>query len=292
MWYAYLGAVVVLALSWPFLSSLIFPPNLKKKFQGKSIILTGASGGLGKEIALKLAKYKPKLMLAARSEDKLEEVKKHCLELGAEKVEIKRTDVTDLEQCKALAESTMQAFGGIDIVFANAGIGMTALVYNMKDTKVLEDVMKVDYWGAVNTVFAALPALRKSNGHVVVISSAYGTLIGKGVSGYSAAKHALHGFFDCLRVEEKRNRIKVTLVCPGYINTEIHTRSLGPEGRSVGVSKPSAALKNSEVSVGEAAALTLGATASNQNRIYFPLFVQVAVLLRAYFPRLFDKVIS
>jgi len=291
MWYAYLGAIVVLALSWPFLSSLIFPPNLKKKFQSKSIIITGASSGLGKELALKLAKFKPKLMLAARSEDKLEEVKKHCLELGAEKVEIKRTDVTDLEQCKSLAEATVQAFGGIDIVFANAGIAMTALLYTLKDTKVLEDVMKVDYWGAVNTVFPTLPALRKSGGHIVVVSSAYGTLIGKGVSGYSAAKHALHGFFDCLRIEEKRNKIKVTVVCPGFINTEIHTRSLGPEGKSVGVSKPNAALKNSEVKVGQAADITLGATASNQTRVYFPFFVQVAVFLRIYFPGLFDKVV-
>lgn len=167
---------------------------------------------------------------------------------------------------------------------------MSSTVFHLKGTQVLEDVMKVDYMGAVNIVFAALPELRKAKGHIGVVSSVYAKLPSKGVTGYAAAKHALHGFFDSLRLEERRNKINITMVCPGFINTDIHKNSLNGEGKSVGSVKPSTIFKLTEVSVGQAASTTLTAIAGNQTHVYFPFLANVAVFVRSICPSL-DKVI-
>jgi len=103
---------------------------------------------------------------------------------------------------------------------------------------------------------------------------------GVGVSAYSSAKHAIHGFFDSLRVEEMRNRIKVTLVCPGYVKTPIHDRSLGGDGKEVGSHKKTALFSWTEISVKNCATEILKATASNKTNVSFPLLVPIAIHLR------------
>jgi len=291
MWFYIAGALVVVLISVYVIKPIVFKPNLKAKFQDKRIIITGASSGLGRELAYQLAKLKTKLVLAARSIDKLDEVARTCKQLGATNVVVVKTDVSVSDQCKALIDEAVKAYDGIDIVFANAGIGMSATLFGMKDhgPDLLNQVMQVDYFGAVYTAFWALPELRKSKGHIAVISSVFGKIPGKGVSGYSAAKHALHGFFDSLRIEEKRNRIKVTLVCPGYIPTPIHETSLSADGSSVGKQKPSLLFQYNEIATGKAATLTLEATAANEFQATFPLLTQVLVCLRSVAPVLADK---
>jgi len=271
------------------LSGLVFVPNLKKKFSGKSVIITGASSGLGEELALQISKYKPKLTLAARNIEKLKEVKKHCTELGAESVVIVRTDVGDTNQCRDLVTEATKAHGGVDIVIANAGIGMAVSLRNLQDTSVIEQVMKVDFFGAMNVAFWALPELRKTHGHITVISSVYAKIPAKGVTGYCAAKHALHGFFDSLRLEEKRNRINVTMICPGYIRTPIHDGSLTGDGKTRGSHEPDKFVKLTEVSVGKAATWTLEATAANKFQLVFPFMLKVIVFLRGVLPGPMDK---
>jgi len=288
MFFQIVVIAIILYFAWPYILAIVFPPNLKKKYANKVVIITGASSGLGQEIALQISKFSPKLMLAARNTDKLKEIQKHCKDLGAE-VEICTTDVSESAQCKALAEATVKAFGKIDIVIANAGIGMAANVFSLKDTTVLDQVMKVDFGGAVNTVFWALPELRKSNGHVTVISSIYGRIPGRGVTAYVAAKHAILGFFDSLRLEEKRNKINITVVCPGFINTDIHNRSLNADGKSVGPVKTKSSYKLTETTVGNAASVTLAATAANRKTVFLPTPVYFIASLRAIFPEFMDK---
>eukprot|EP01124_Arcella_intermedia_P018946 TRINITY_DN2606_c0_g1_i1.p1 TRINITY_DN2606_c0_g1~~TRINITY_DN2606_c0_g1_i1.p1 ORF type:complete len:289 (-),score=33.92 TRINITY_DN2606_c0_g1_i1:37-903(-) len=255
-------------------------PDLRKKFSNKSIVIVGASSGIGAELVNQLCQFGPNLVLVARTKEKLEAIRQEAVSKGAKKVSIFPADVTDPEQCKQLVEFTEREHGAIDILFLNAGIGLSSTLFAIKDPKVLENVFKVDFFGAMYPAFYALPALRKSRGHIVVTSSVYAKVVGRGVSAYCSAKHALHGFFDCLRIEEARNAIKVTLVCPGYVSTPIHDRSLDGEGKEIGKHKKSAILAWTEISLKGCCSEILRATALNDKQVSFPFVASLVVKLR------------
>jgi len=226
----------------------------------------------------------------ARRIEKLEAIKERCIKAGAESVTVVGADVSDREKCKSLIEKAAETNGGIDVLFLNAGVGQTASLHSLKTPEVLEKVFQVDYFGAMYPAFYALPYLRKSHGHITVTSSVYGKIPGKGVSAYCSAKHALHGFFDSLRLEEGRNRIHVTMVCPGYVKTPIHDRSLDKDGNEVGSHKKIPLFAWTEVSLPKAVALILKATAQNDKEISFPLLGEVAVRLRGLLgANIFDR---
>jgi short-subunit dehydrogenase len=278
--------------------------DYQKKFGNKVVVIVGASSGVGEELALQISEYHPKLVLAARSLDKLEEIKKKCETRGATSVITVKADVTSQDDCKRIIDETIDKFQKLDVLFLNAGIGLSSTLYKMKEPGPLRSVLETDFLGAVNTAFYALPALRTSKGHIVVTSSGYGKLPGLGISAYSASKHALHGFFDCLRAEESRNNIHVTLVCPGYINTPIYDRALGGDGNPVGSvknnalggdGKPVAPMKKNafltwtETPLRQSVKNILQATAANKTEVYFPFLVNFAVRLRGIIgPSLFD----
>jgi len=264
--------------------------NYHNKFGNKVVIIVGASSGLGEELALQIAQYHPKgLLLAARRLDKLEEIKKKCELRGANSVTILKADITSQSDCRNIINVTIDQYQKIDILFLNAGIAMTSSLYKLTDPEPLKRVFETDLVGVVNTAFYALPALRISKGHIVVTSSAYGKIPGLGLSAYCASKHALHGFFDCLRVEETRNNIHVTLVCPGYIKTAIHDRALGSDGKEVGSHKKTALFAYTETTISVAANNILKATATNQTEVCFPFLVNFAVRLRGIIgPGVFD----
>jgi len=264
--------------------------NYNKKFGNKVVVIVGASSGLGEELALQVSNYHPKgLILAARRLDKLEEIKKKCELRGATSVTIVETDVTSQSHCQNIINVTLDKYQKIDILFLNAGIGLTSSLFKMNDPEPLKKVFETDLMGVVNTAFYALPALRTSKGHIVVTSSAYGKIPGLGLSAYCSAKHALHGFFDCLRAEETRNNIHVTLVCPGYIKTAIHDRALGSDGKEVGSHKKTALFAYTETTISVAVSNILKATATNKTEVYFPYLVNFAVRIRGIIgPGVFD----
>jgi len=264
--------------------------DYKRKFEKKSVVIVGASSGIGEELAVQVSRFKPKLVLAARRLNKLEELKKKCLSAGAETVTVVETDVSDREKCKELIDKAVEVNGGIDVLFLNAGVALSSTLYSLKDPEVLEQVFRVDFFGAMYTAFYALPHLRKSKGHITVTSSLYAKLPGIGVSAYVSAKHALHGFFDCLRIEEKRNQIRVTLVCPGYSATSIHAKSLGSDGKEVGSHKKSAMFAWLETTIPKCANRILRATAANQKEVSFPFLGEVLVRFRGLLgTSLFDR---
>jgi len=267
--------------------------NYQKKFGNKIIVIVGASSGLGEELALQVSQYHPKgLVLAARRLDKLEEIKKKCEARGASSVMVVQADITSQKDCKNIIDATVDTYQKIDILFLNAGIGLTSSLFKLKDPEPLKAVFETDLIGVVNTAFYALPALRTSKGHIVVTSSGYGKLPGLGLSAYSSSKHALHGFFDCLRAEEARNNIRVTLVCPGYIKTAIHDRALGSDGKEVGSHKKSTLLSYTETTISVAVSYILKATATNKTEVFFPFLVNFAVRLRGIIgPGVFDWIL-
>lgn len=200
------------------------------------IIITGASTGIGKELALQLAPLHTRLVLAARSMQKLEQVAASCRELGAQTLCV-QTDVADESQCKNLIEQAVKAFGRIDVLVNNAGMSMWAEFQTIQDISVFERLMQVNYLGSVYPTFYALPHLLKSQGRIVAVSSLTGKNGVPTRTGYAASKHALVGFFDSLRIELFETGVTVTMIYPGFVKSEVRQRALGADGQPLGTSK-------------------------------------------------------
>ena len=204
-------------------------------FKDKVVIITGASSGIGKELALRLARQGARLSLAARNEEKLEAVAAACREQTSYVLSVP-TDVADKKQCQHLINETVRAFETIDILVNNAGITMWSYFEAVEELKVLEDIMQVNYFGSVYCTHYALPYLIESKGQIVGVSSLTGKTGVPTRSGYGASKHAMAGFFDTLRIELQEKDVAVTMIYPGFVSTEVRERAMGPDGKPIGKS--------------------------------------------------------
>jgi short-subunit dehydrogenase len=206
----------------------------------KVYIITGASDGIGAEMARQLAKAQGAqagLVLAARSQPKLDEVAAECRALGAQPLAVV-TDVSQETQCRALVDQAIAKFGRIDALINNAGMSAQALFGDVKaeDLHWYEDLMKVNLWGAVWCTHAALPHLKESKGHIVAVSSLAGLVGVPGRTAYSATKFAMTGFFEALRAELKAAGVSVTTAYPGVVATRIRHRGYNAKGEAAGSS--------------------------------------------------------
>ncbi len=199
-------------------------------FAGQVVVLTGASEGIGRAFALRLAPQRPKLVLAARNRARLESLAAACVALGAEALVVP-TDVTDASACEALITATVAHWGGIDVLVNNAGGSMWTRLDEVQDLSIFERLMRLNYLGSVYPTYHALPHLRRSRGRIVAVASMAGLIGVPTRTGYSAAKHAVVGFFDSLRVELLEAGVSVTVICPDFVVSEIHKRALGADGR-------------------------------------------------------------
>jgi len=204
-------------------------------YTGKVIVITGASSGIGRALALALAEQRPRLVLAARNQGALDEVARACQAKGADVLAVP-TDVTSPEACRALVDRTVERFKVLDVLVNNAGVSMIARFDELTDLAVYENIMKVNYLGCVYPTYHALAHLKASRGQIVVVSSLAGITGVPTRTGYAASKHALFGFFDSLRIELAGTAVSVTIVAPYFVLSEIHRRSAGPDGKPLGAS--------------------------------------------------------
>ncbi len=202
-------------------------------YTGKTIVVTGASSGIGRALCLALAVQRPRLVLSGRDEERLEQAAEACRAAGAEALAV-RADVTVPAQCQLLVARAVERFGGIDVLVNNAGIGMIALFEEVQDLSVFESLMRVNYLGAVYATWHALPHLKRSRGQVVAVASLAGLTGVPYRTGYSASKHAMIGFFDSLRIELQGSGVSVTVVAPDFVVSQIQKRAFGPDGRPLG----------------------------------------------------------
>lgn len=197
-------------------------------FTNKIIWITGASSGIGKSLALELSKHNAKLILSSRNKTELNKVKSACKYPSS--IKIIPLDLEDYTGLHLKVEKALVAFGGIDILFNNGGISQRSLV---KDTSIAVDkrIMDINYLGTVALTKALLPHfIHQNKGHFVITSSIVGKVATPLRSSYSASKHALHGFFDSLRAEVHQHNIKVTLACPGFVQTNVSLNALTGDG--------------------------------------------------------------
>ena len=205
--------------------------NNSTYFKDKVAIVTGASSGIGLATATLLAKYQAKVVLAARSEDKLEELSRE-LSKQTEVLSV-RTDVSVREDCRNLIEKTVERFGKIDILINNAGISMRAMFKDL-DLSVIERLMDVNFWGTVYCTKYALPYLLESKGSVVGVISTAGYKGLPGRTGYSASKFAINGFLDTLRSAHLYDGLHVMIYAPGFTASNIRKTALMADGSMQG----------------------------------------------------------
>lgn len=195
------------------------------------IWITGASSGIGEALAYELARRGARLVLSARNASRLEAVRDRCATGGRH--EIVPIDLADHASIVTAAERTLSG-GAVDVLVHNGGISQRSLV---KDTSIEVDrrIMETNYFGTVALTKAVLPSfLERRAGHFVVVTSLVGKIGTPLRSTYAASKHALHGFFDSLRAEVSQNGIKVSLVCPGFVATDISRNALTGDGSPQG----------------------------------------------------------
>jgi short-subunit dehydrogenase len=199
------------------------------------VVITGASKGIGAELARQLAAKGAKLVLAARNAKELESVAEDCRKAGAAVVTV-RADVSLEHDCQAIVAGAVLAFGRLDTLVNNAGATMWARFEDIDDVSVLERIMRVNYMGAVYCTRHALAHLRESRGRIVGVSSLAGRTGVPTRTGYAASKHAMTGFFDSLRIELADSGVTVTMIYPGFVATGIRENATGPDGRPIMVS--------------------------------------------------------
>ena len=199
---------------------------------GKVIVITGASSGIGEAMAKEYAKMGAKVVLGARREEELRRVANQIEAFGGS-VAYCVCDVVKEEECKALIDRGVEAFGGIDVMICNAGLSMRAL-FDDCDLGVLHRLMDVNFWGTVNCTKYALPWLQKSRGSLVGISSVAGIHGLPGRTGYSASKYAMTGFLDTIRVENLKKGVHVMTACPGFTASNVRFSALTADGSQQG----------------------------------------------------------
>jgi dehydrogenase/reductase SDR family member 7B len=198
-------------------------------FTNKKIWITGASSGIGESLAYEFSKLGAEIIISSRRADELERVKNNCQ--NKDKTFIQILDLAKHDEIASIAGQVLNRFGKIDILVNNGGISQRSLC---KETPLEIDkkIMDINYFGTVCLTKAILPSmLERKEGYIVVISSLTGKFGAPLRSAYAASKHALHGFFDSLRIESSKDGLKITLVCPGYIRTNVSINALTASGK-------------------------------------------------------------
>lgn len=203
------------------------------KLQNKVIWITGASSGIGKELAMQLAIKKNKLILSARNQEALQFLKSDC-EIAGGQVFILPLDLAESSNFDAIAKEAVAFFGSIDVLINNGGISQRSLA---SETPISIDrtIMEVNFFGTIALTKAVLPFfLVQKHGQIAVISSLSGKFGWPERSAYAASKHALQGFFETLGIELNNANIGVTIVSPGRVNTPISMHALTKDGTAHG----------------------------------------------------------
>ena len=203
------------------------------QINNKTVWITGASSGIGEALCYEFAKHGCKLIISARREEELERVKKQC-KTDSSNIVLLPLDLSKLPHPDQYAQKAIEAFGRVDILINSGGITQRSL---LKDTKLEVDrkIMDIDYFGTIALTKAILPyMLENKSGHIAAISSIVGKFGFPMRSAYSAAKHALHGFFESAQAELKNSGVNFLIVVPGRVKTNVSLNAITGSGKTYG----------------------------------------------------------
>jgi dehydrogenase/reductase SDR family protein 7B len=255
-------------------------------FEKKVVWITGASSGIGAELAKQCAAAGATVILSGRNQASLEEVR--SLLYQPEKHLVLPLDLEHSENFSELTHRVIDNVQRVDFLFNNGGISQRGTAFET-DEAVDRRIMEVNYFGNIALAKAVLPFMRaQGSGHIVVLSSIAGKFGFFLRSAYSASKHALHGFYESLMLEEEANGIKVTIACPGKINTNISVNALNSSGQSHGVMDHN---QETGMTAAECARIMLTAVLNGKKEVLIGNKEIKAVTLKRFFPGLFWKII-
>lgn len=251
-------------------------------FQGKNIVITGGSDGIGKALVQQFLGLGANVATCGRNADKLKSLELEC---ASSHLMVFTADVSKKEDCEAFVQAAIQQLGGIDVLINNAGISMRALVSEVK-VETLKQVMDINFWGTVYTTMAALPSIKERKGVVVGVSSIAGYRGLPGRSGYSASKYALNGWLEALKTELYGSGTHVMWVCPGFTSSNIRNAALDKDAKAQGESPmDEGAMMSSE----KCADHIIQSIEQRKRTLVLTFTGKRAVFMNKFFPGLADK---
>ncbi|RZK39546.1 MAG: SDR family oxidoreductase [Pedobacter sp.] len=254
-------------------------------FKDKTVIITGASSGIGKALAEELAQRGANLVLGARQFVTLCEITAGLEAKYGVKALAVQTDVSKEEDCKTLVHQAVATFGKIDVLINNAGLSMRAL-FNDLDLSVIKNLMDVNFWGTVYCTKYALPEILKTKGSIVAVSSIAGYRGLPGRTGYSSSKFAMNGFMEALRTELLKTDVHVMVACPGFTTSNIRVTALSKDGAVHGeTSMEEAKMMSAE----EVAVRISDGIAARKRTLVMTRQGKLAVWMNKLFPAFTDK---
>ena len=256
-------------------------------FAGKVIAITGASEGIGAELARQVSGKNVWLALAARNQEKLEAVAAECRARGAEALAI-RCDVSAESDCRNFVEEAVRKYSSLDILVNNAGVSGHARFEEVTDFGWYEDMMRVNYMGSLYCTRYAVPHLKKSRGQLVAISSLAGKVGIPGRTAYSPTKAAQALFFEALRLELQESGVDITIVYPGVVATDIRLHGYGADGQPAG---KSGLKEDNAMSVQECVRQIIVATHGRKRELVMTLQGRIGLWLKLAFPKLVDRMV-
>ncbi len=257
---------------------------MKNFFVNKVAIVTGSSSGIGLATAQLLAERGAKIVLAARNKEKLDKIATELKEKGADVFAVK-TDVSSEQDCRNLIEETISHFKTIDILINNAGISMRALFKDV-DLKVIRKLMEVNFFGTVYCTKYALPYLMENKGFVIGVSSVAGFHGMPGRIGYSASKHAMHGFMSSLRIENRKTDLHVMLVIPGFTASNVRRSALVADGSLQGESPRK---EGKMMMPAEVAKAILKGIQKRRKKVLLTFVAKGSAIMKKWYPSYLDR---
>lgn len=254
-------------------------------FKNKIVWITGASSGIGEALVYALNQQGAKLIISSRKAESLYKVKQHCKKNPLD-VHVLPLDLEQKETLFNKGEEAWKIYGQIDILINAGGISQRSQVIET-DVKVEEKIMNTNFWGSVYLSKALLPKMmEKGEGHLVVMSSLVGKFGTQFRSTYSASKHALHGYFDSLRCEVYNKGIDVSIICPGFIKTNVTVNSVTAHGEKYGLMDENQA---NGMSAEECALKILSAIENKKEEVLIGGKERFGVYVKRFFPTFFSK---
>lgn len=251
-------------------------------FKDKVVIVTGGTDGIGKALVETLLTQGAKVSTCGRNHDKLYKLQ---TEFASSALHTVVADVSNENDCRRLIELTIKMFGGLDVLINNAGISMRAEIQEAS-IDVIRKVMDINFYGTVYCTKYALPHIMERKGTVVGVSSIAGYRGLPGRSGYSASKHALHGWMEAIRTELLESGVNVMWVCPGFTTSNIRNAALNKEGEAHGESPMD---EGKMMTAEECAGRILVAIEKRKRTVVMTFQGKQTVFLNKFFPGLADK---
>lgn len=258
-------------------------------FKNKRVWITGASSGIGEALAYAFAERGANLILSARNETELNRVAAEATKLGSKEVMVQILDLARHDSIQSVAQHVLAQVGKVDILINNGGISQRALAMDTT-LDVDKKLMDVNYFGTIALTKAVLPnMLTHQLGHIITVTSLTGKFGSPYRSSYAAAKHALHGFFDSLRAELAQTPVKVTLVCPGFVRTNVSINALTGSGTQLGTMDDAT---EKGMRPEQVAQKILYAIERGKEEVWFGGKEVLGVYLKRFFPSYFSKLIA